>query len=1159
MADSFVHLHVHTEFSLLDGIILTSEMCERCVEYGMPAIAMTDHGNMYGTIEFYQNAHKAKIKPIIGCEVYLAPFSLHEKKSYPGRKNATHLVLLAENNLGYHNLAKIVTRGCLDGFYYKPRIDLQTLEEFHEGVICLSGCIGGPINEWLLKDDYAKASEMTARLAGIFGKDNFFIELQRHGLQEEEKVFPSLIKLAREHNLPIVATNDAHFLKAEDYDAHDVHICIGTGKYLVEHDRLRYPKSVYLKTPEEMRELFSDYPEACDNTLKIAERCDVQIKLDSTCTEKYPQFDTPDGSTREDYLRRVCEKGLVMRYGEERVAKDPELMERLNYELGIINERRFASYFLITADFINWAKDHNIPVGPGRGSAAGSIVAYSMKITDIDPLQFGLIFERFLNPERVSPPDIDIDFCQTRRQEVIEYVRQKYGERSVSNIITYGTMGAKSVIRDVARVINLSYSDTDRISKMIETGPGVTLTNQYDTKPELRELIDSNESYKQLWSYALRLEGKVRNVGVHAAGVVIGDCELDEHVPLDRDKNGGVVTQYDMGAVTDVGLLKMDFLGLKTMTMIMDCVGYIREDSDPSFDIYKLPLDDKPTLDLLNRGDTKGVFQLESSGFVETCKRYGIQKIEDIIDLLALYRPGAMQFMDDMIDVKKGRKQAIYEHPLLEKVCGDTYGIMIYQEQVQNAAKLLAGYTLGGADLLRRAMGKKDPVKMAKERSHFIEGCEKTNGIDADLAGKIFDKIEKFAGYGFNKSHSACYGHISYWTAYLKANHPVEFIAGLLSNEMDNTDKLGVFIAEANKMGIEVLPPSINKSKIKFAPEQLRSGKWGVRYGLAAIKNVGGGAMEQLVEERSKSGPFGSMDDLCKRLDSKVINKKILESLIRAGALDWTRETRLSMFERVDTCLRWAAEMHKDKASGQCTFFDDFDKAEETVEDVACPENVTTKEWDKEQRMNDEHELLGFYFCGNPLDSMREELSSSKYLKIGSLEELELDSQKRKQYMLAGRVRSIDVKLSKSSGRKFASISLEDLTGVVEVMAWPDTYSKILELDPPLDHNSFIAVKASIDEDDRTGTKKVTARSVDLLTSRKKKQKGNSLIVSLSTIRHDRGDVEKLQGILKKYPGKTPVLLEIHDSLGHSKTIELGERYKVDMSADLLQDLSIYS
>lgn len=1160
---SFVHLHTHTEFSLLDGSMRTKDMVKKCREFGMPAIAITDHGNLYGTIQFYQNvmwSNEAALKedpdamqvnPILGCEVYLAPFSLHDRKGYPGRKIATHLTLLAENETGWHNLVKLVSRAHLEGMYYKPRVDRDTLREFHEGIIALSGCLGGPVNEWLLQEQYDKARETAVELRDIFGKDNFFIELQDHGDPEQKKVLPHLIALAKELDIPLVATNDAHFLTREDHEAHDVMICIGMGKMVADPGRLHYSTEVFLKSPEEMREVFRELPEACDNTLKIAERCHVRLILDPTSSEKYPQFGTPDGSSREEYFEKVCQEGLVTRYGAERAATDPELKERLSYELGVINKLGFASYFLITADFINWARTQDIPVGPGRGSAAGSLVAYVMGITDICPLRFGLIFERFLNEERVSPPDVDIDFCQTRRQEVIDYVRQKYGERSVSNIITYGTMGAKSVIRDVARVMDVSYGEADRLAKMIETGPKIYLKSEYESKPELKELILGSETYTQLWEYATRLEGLTRNVGVHAAGVVIGDRELDEHVPLTRDNDGGVVTQYDMGAITEVGLLKMDFLGLKTLTMIQDSVKYIRQHI-PDFDIYTVPLDDKKTLALLNRGETMGVFQLESGGFVQTCKRYGIQKIEDIIDLLALYRPGAMQFIDEMIEVKKGIRVVQYEHPLLEQVCSETYGVMIYQEQVQNAAKLLAGYTLGGADILRRAMGKKKKEEMAKQQAAFIKGAWETNQIDERTAIKIFEKIEKFAGYGFNKSHSACYGHISYWTAYLKANFPVEFIAGLLSNEMNNTDKLGLFIAEANRMGIEVLPPHLNKSQIKFSPEQLPSGKWAVRYGLAGIKNVGGAAMENLVAEREANGLFSNMEDVCSRLDSKVVNKKNLESLVRAGALDWTHECRQDLFNRVDMALAGAAQSHRDKASGQGSLFD------MGFEPPPATKQQSTSEWSKEQRMADEKELLGYYFCGHPLDAMRGVIDADKFLKIGLIQDLEKDELKQR-HQIAGMVRAIEPKMSKA-GRRFAIMTVEDFTGSVEMLLWAENYEKLQALDPPVRPGCFVSVRSSIQLDDRTGGKKVAAQSVELLQSRKRKGDANNslLTVTMSPTRHDAEDLEHLKQILSRYPGRSKVMLSIKDSLGHSALLELDERFKVDRCPALEAELSMY-
>lgn len=1173
MADTFVHLHNHTEYSLLDGAVHIKDLIAECSRMGMPAVAVTDHGNLFGAVELVvaTNKHnkavkahneehpegpfKQPVKPIFGCEVYLSPTPLTIKKQLPGRRKYTHLLLLAENETGWHNLIKMVSRSHLEGFYYKPRVDMETLREYHEGIICCTACLAGPLNEWLLNDQADKAEEALLALKEVFGNDHVFVELQDHGMEEQKKCLPELVRIARKTDTPLVATNDVHFLKREDHDVHDAMICVGTNEKIASPKRMRYSSEVYLKSPEEMQEVFRDYPDALANTLKIAERCNVTIKLDAASTEKYPEFGTPDGSTREDYLRKVCYEGLEERYGKERVATDKELCDRLEYELGVINQLKFPSYFLITADFINWAKDHDIPVGPGRGSAAGSLVAYVMKITNIDPLRFGLIFERFLNPERVSPPDIDIDFCQTRRPEVIDYVRQKYGERAVSNIITYGTMGAKSVLRDVARVMDMSYADGDRIAKLIETGPKVTLASSYKSNEELRALVASDESYTELWGFATRLEGLTRNVGVHAAGIVIGDRPLDEHVALTRDDlsnpHGAVVAQCDMSAISEVGLLKMDFLGLKTLTVMHDAEEYARW-REPEFTLDSAPLDDQATLDLLNRGDTMGVFQLESGGMVDTCRRYGIQKIEDIIDLLALYRPGAMQFMDEMIAVKKGLRQVEYEHPLLEQVSAETYGVMIYQEQVQAAAKLLAGYTLGGADLLRRAMGKKDPEKMAQEKASFIEGCWKTNQIDEATAGAIFEKIEKFAGYGFNKSHSACYGHISYWTAYLKAHFPVEFLCGLMSNEINN-DKIGIFIQEANRMGIEILPPSVNKSQLKFTPERTPSGKLAVRYGLASIKNVGEGAMQMLLKERERNGEFSGMEDICNRLDSKSVNKKILESLIRAGALDWTLEPRSAMFERVDIALSGASQVHRDKALGQGSLFDMTFEAPKSKEESIVPE------WSKEQRMGDEKELLGAYFCGHPLDSMRGVIDADRYTSIGLIDALEAADLKQK-HQIAGMVRSIVPKISKA-GRKFAILTLEDFTGSVEILLWADVYEKALAMEGGLDPGVFVSVRVNIREDDRTSSKSVAAQGVDPIGGRKRRTSENQgpLNIIVSPLRHNRKNLEQIRTILKKYPGRSVVHLTIKDSLGHSQVLELDESFRVQRCPALETELSMYS
>ena len=1153
MSESFVHLHLHTEFSLLDGMIRTKDLAQRAKEFGMPAVAMTDHGNLYGAIKFYQDCHKVGVKPILGCEIYLAPGSMQDKKEVVGRKRATHMTLLAENNEGWNNLSKLVSKGNLEGLYYgKPRVDRETLREFSKGIICLTGCISGPVNEWLRAGDEEKARQTLLEIVEIYGKENTYVEIHNHGLEPQRLVTPYLLKFAKEMNLKVVAANDVHFLNKHDHEAHDVMICIGTGNLVIDENRMHYTPEVYFKTAEQMREIFADVPGACDATLEIAERCNVSIKLDSTSSEKYPQFGTPDGSPREEYLMKVCRDGLVKRYGTEKAAS-PEIADRLKYEVETINKLGFASYFLITADFIQWARDNDIPVGPGRGSAAGSLASYAMGITDICPLRFGLLFERFLNPERVSPPDVDIDFCQSRRIEVIDYVRKKYGERSVSHIITYGKLGAKSVLRDVCRVMGISYGEGDRIAKMIETKPDIKLKDEYESKPELKELIESSTTYQQLWSYATKLEGLARNVGVHAAGVVIGDRPLDEHVPLTRGNEGEVVTQYDMKAITDVGLLKMDFLGLKNLTVIHEAIQHIRKHK-PGFTIESISLEDWKTFELLNRGETMGVFQLESGGMVETCRKYAIEKIDDIIDLLAVYRPGAMQFIDQMLDVKKGRKRAMYEHPLLEDVCGNTFGVMIYQEQVQNAAKLLAGYSLGGADLLRRAMGKKDPVEMEKQRAKFVEGAASTNNIGKKLADQIFDKIAMFAGYGFNKSHSACYGHISYWTAYLKANHSVEFMAALLSNEIHNTDKISVFVSECHRMNIEILPPDINASQLRFTPELTPNGSQGVRYGLAAIKNCGEGAMAITIAEREKNGSFTSLDDFATRLDSKVVNKRILENLAKAGALDWTEETRAGMCARLDQVVASALSAQRDRASGQVSMFDSIEFSAPAAKTKSTrSSHPTVEEWTKDERLAHEKELLGFYVTGHPLDKFRSVIDSNKYRRLGLIEDLDL-SNPRERYPFAGMVRSLDAKMTKT-GKPFGVLVLEDFTGSAEIMLWGETFVPARDAGL-LEPGKIIRLNGNIQTDDRTGGRRITGNELSELKIKRSAANGKGpLELTLSTTRHSDRDLAEIKAALAAHPGSTPVLMHFQNSSGRRITVAAGQSFNVKRTEELEEAL----
>src|SRR6266568_1591625 len=860
--DSFIHLHLHTEYSLLDGAVRMKELMKKAVEFGMPAVAVTDHGNLFGAIEFYQEATRAGIKPIIGCEAYVAPHS-HKEKASSLREAAYHFTLLAQNDTGYRNLVKLISTAHLDGFHYRPRIDKELLAQYSEGLIGLSGCLAGEVNSAIQANNIDKAKQSAAEYRDILGAENFFLELHDHGMEEQKKCNAALVHMARDLGVGLVAANDVHFLRRSDHEAHDVMLCIGTGKMVQDESRMHYLPELYFKSPDEMRQLFRDFPEAIANTLHVGERCHLDLEFGSS---KYPEYPVPAGKTREGYLRELCYQGLRARYGE-RATADSELARRLEYELGVLEKTGFVSYLLIVWDFIHFAKEKGIPVGPGRGSAAGSIVAFVLGITDIDPLQYGLIFERFLNPDRVSPPDIDVDFCETRRGEVLEYVRQKYGERRVAQIITFGKLKAKSVVRDVGRVMGWTYRDADRIAKMIPNELNITLDSAVEKNPELKRAVATEPATRQLFDYAKVLEGLSRNAGVHAAGVVIADRDLSDYIPLCRDVKGNdVISQYPMGPLNDLGLLKMDFLGLKTLTVIEDTLALIHK-RDPEFSLRNISLDDPAAFALYNRGETIGLFQMESGGMTSLSKQLDVKKLDDIIALIALYRPGPMELIPEYVKAKKGITPIKYLHPLLEDICADTYGVMIYQEQVMAAASKLAGYSLAQADLLRRAMGKKDKEKMAKERANFIEGCANTNKIPEKKANAIFDLLEKFAGYGFNKSHSAAYGVISYQTAYLKAYYPVEFMAGLLSNEINNTEKISVFVGECKRMGISILPPDINKSGLKFMPETVAGidnagtgitdpGYSAIRYGLAAIKHVGESAMEAVIREREQRGDF---------------------------------------------------------------------------------------------------------------------------------------------------------------------------------------------------------------------------------------------------------------------------------------------------------------
>jgi DNA polymerase-3 subunit alpha len=1164
--DSFVHLHLHTEYSLLDGSIRMKELMKKAAEFGMPAVAITDHGNLYGAIEFYQEAQRAAIKPIIGCEAYVAPGS-HKDRPGSRRDSAYHFTLLAENETGYRNLVKLITTAHLDGFHYAPRIDKELLAARSAGLIGLSGCLAGEINSAIQANNIEKATQSAANYRDILGAENFFIELHDHGMEEQRTCNSALPEIARDLGVGLVAANDVHFLRRSDHDAHDVMLCIGTGKMVQDEARMRYVPELYFKSPAEMREVFRDFPQAIENTLHIAERCNLDIEFGRS---KYPEYPVPDSTTREGYLRDLCYEGLRRRYGE-RAATDPELLRRLDYELSVFEKTGFVSYLLIVWDFIHFAKEKCIPVGPGRGSAAGSMVAYVLGITDIDPLQHGLLFERFLNPDRVSPPDIDIDFCEARRGEVLEYVRQKYGERRVAQIITFGKLKAKSVVRDVGRVMGWSYRDADRIAKMIPNELNITLDLAVEKNPELKRAVATEPPTRQLFEYAKVLEGLSRNAGVHAAGVVIGDRDLSDYIPLCHDVKGNdVISQYPMGPLNDLGLLKMDFLGLKTLTVIEDTLALIHK-REPGFSLKNIPLDDSAAFALYNRGETIGLFQMESGGMTSLSKQFDVKKLDDIIALIALYRPGPMELIPEYVKAKKGITPIKYLHPLLEDICADTYGVMIYQEQVMAAASKLAGYSLAQADLLRRAMGKKDKEKMAKERKNFIEGCARTNKIPEEKANAIFDLLEKFAGYGFNKSHSAAYGVISYQTAYLKARYPVEFMAGLLSNEINNTEKISVFVGECKRMGISILPPDINRSGLKFMPETVAgigdagararesqtgvsdpgysgSGYNAIRYGLAAIKHVGESAMQAVIRERGQGGDFTSLEDFCGRLDPRIANKKMLESLIKAGAFDFVGRDRAELFSCIDHAMSASVAAQMDRLAGQVALFD------ESTAPMTSRKRVTPR-WSDHEKLSYEKELLGFYVSGHPLDAYADVFAVKNYRSIASLAELD----DRASFRIAGAIVNVEKKFTRKEGKPFAVVWLEDLTNTLEVVVWNEVYVKVSDA---LVAGRVIELKGTLDK--RDDLLRGTAVEIRLLAPEKANgatgisadASQDSAVLLQFSAATTGDDLRQVREILASSPGGRQVELLFDRGNGNAVRLHAGADLRVDFTPALEEKLS---
>ena len=1083
----FVHLHVHTDYSLLDGCCRIDRLVDRAVELGMPAIALTDHGNLYGAIDFYNQAKAKGLKPLIGCELYLVENSRLEKhgRSDEEGKSMFHLGLLARSLKGYQNLLKLVSDAHLKGFYYKPRTDLGMLARHAEGLIGFTGCLASLVPQHLLHDREEDARRACGRFVEIFGKENYIVEIQDHGLPEQKKIIPGLLRLAEEFGLKVICSNDVHYVRSSDAGPHDAMLCIQTGSKIEEEKRMRFTgQEFYLKSAEEMARLFAEVPESLTNTRLVADMCDLAIPFPKG-SERYPRYPLPPEvkTDRVGYLRDLCIEGLKRRYGvdhaavaarpvvAERLARftglppgqkpvapdysglstEEELVVRLGFELAVIGVTGFVDYFLVVWDFIRWAREQGIPVGPGRGSGAGCLVAYLLAITNLDPIRFKLLFERFLNPERVSPPDFDIDFCMRRRGEVIDYVPRKYGDACVANIITYGTLGAKMVIRDVSRVHNLPFAEADRLAKMIPDELNITLEDSITKSAELRDEVARNPVAKRIMDQARVLEGMVRNTGKHAAGIIITDTPLEEFVPLTLQE-GDVTVQYDMNAVGKLGLLKMDFLGLKTLTVVSDAVANIRRTKDPRFDIESLPFDDARTYALLNSGRTVGVFQLESGGMQNASKLVGISSIDDINAVGALYRPGPMQFIPDYARGKKDPATVSYPHPLLEPVLRETHGIIVYQEQVMECAKVIAGYTLGGADMLRRAMGKKDADAMAKERVKFVEGAARVNKIDERKANEIFDLLNKFASYGFNKSHSAAYAVISYQTAFLKANHPVEFMAAVLTAELGNAEKVSHFVAEAEAMGLTVLGPDINESRETFTPVGDK-----IRFGLAGVKGVGELAAQQIIAERDRGGPFTDFEDLVRRIDGRAINKRVLEHLVKTGAFDYTGQPRKTMFDGIDAALAGAAAQARDRAAGQHSFLDMLaepapdegkgrkprarsagaNPADEKAAAPAKTESAPASDFTPAEKLAFEKELLGFYVSGHPMNTY---LGLADAIDTHAVEDL-LAQPDRTEFRLCGIAGNLAKKLSKKDNRPWMAFTLATRKASLALNMFADAFA----------------------------------------------------------------------------------------------------------------------
>ncbi len=1163
MAD-FVHLHLHTEFSLLDGACRIDELLDQAVKLGMPAIAVTEHGNMFSSVIFHDHARQRGLNPILGCEVYVAPGSRFDKSGNPGATQ-NHLVLLAENLEGYHNLIKLVSAGYTEGFYYKPRIDKDLLAQHANGLIGLSSCLKGEVAEGLSHQQERKAREAAAAYRDILGPANFFLEMQWHGIEEQRIVNSGIPAIARDLGLQMVCTNDVHYLRESDAHPHDILLCIGTGKGFNDPKRLRYDaKQFFLKTSDEMAALFKDFPDALANTLRIAERCDVKL-VDG---ENYlPNFDVPEGYTLDEYFEHVARQGFAERLprlkqlaaaGTLRHTID-EYERRLTYEIEMIKKMKYPGYFLIVWDFIRYARERRIPVGPGRGSAAGSLVAYCMRITDVDPIDFDLIFERFLNPERVSLPDIDIDFCERRRGEVIDYVTRKYGRENVAQIITFGTMKARAVVRDVGRVLEMPFAEVDKVAKQIPATLDMTLEKALEESEPLRQMEQNDPKVKELLSVARRLEGMTRHASVHAAGVVIAPKAITEYAPLYKGAHDEIVTQWSMKEIERVGLLKIDFLGLSTLTLIFDAIEEIRRTTGEELDIDRVPLDDPKTYQIFQDGQTYGIFQFESSGMRDILRKSKPQRLDDLIALNALYRPGPLRsgMVDDFIARKQGKTEIVYELPELEPVLADTYGVIAYQEQVMRISNVVAGFTLGEADLLRKAMGKKKADVMAAMRAKFVEGAKK-NGHNEKKAAHLFDLMEHFAGYGFNKSHSTAYAFLAYQTAYLKANYPWHFAAALLTIEAQNTEKLALYLGECRDRGIPVLPPDVNASQLRFTVEPGR----GVRFGLTAIKNVGEGAIASLLEVRKTQGKISSLAGLCEDLDLRLANKRVFESLIKAGAFDSvarsspqyaglpTTALRPRLLAAIDAAVEHGARVQRDRDQGQAQLFGGFDDGPAHSADGApgltLPE---AKPWTEAEQLAFEKETLGLYWSGHPADRFRSDLKEFGARTTAELADAPVAAPQeawgpggRKPIepdTSIGGIIAACRQLKTKKGDRMAVFTLEDAQGGVEVIAFPEAYQRAA---PLIETGTLVLVRGRLERDDETV--RILAAEIAPLESVREHVAHEVAIRVTSPA--DRGLFEQLGEVFSRHRGDRRVSFEI-ELPADSKRL----RVKADVSSQI--------